>query len=71
MELCGLVSGLIKKNKFLDSNLYRFIKLDAEFIQKIQFKKTAIALRFFAGAGYEFNSTVQNDKRANLPFFKQ
>ena len=71
MEVCGLLTGLIKGSKFLDSNLYRFIKLDAEFVQKIQINKSAIALRFFAGAGYEFKSTVHPDKKANLPFFKQ
>jgi outer membrane protein assembly factor BamA len=58
-------------NKFLDTNLYRFIKLDAEFTRKIQYRKTAIALRFFGGIGYELNSTVNPQKRNSLPFFKQ
>ena len=71
MEVCGLIAGLIKNNKFLDSNLYRFIKLDAEFIKKIQLNKNSLALRIFAGAGYEFNSTVDPQKKSNLPFFKQ
>ena len=71
LEVCGLLTGLIKNNKFLDSNLYRFIKLDAEFIQKIQLNKNALALRIFAGAGYEFSSTVNPQKKNNLPFFKE
>jgi len=70
-EISGLLSGIIKRNKFLDSNLYRFIKLDAEFTRKIVYNKSAIALRFFAGVGYEFSSTVSPRKKNNLPFFKQ
>lgn len=71
MEVSGLVSGLIGNSKFLDSNLYRFLKLDAEFTRKFVFNKSAIALRLFAGVGYEFNSTVNPNKKNNLPFFKQ
>jgi outer membrane protein assembly factor BamA len=70
LEESGLLTGFIH-NKFLDTNLYRFIKLDAEFTRKIQYSKTAIALRFFAGVGYELNSTVNPRKRNSLPFFKQ
>jgi len=70
-EVCGLLTGLIKHSKFLDSNLYRFAKLDAEYIKKIKLNKNAVVLRFFAGAGYEFNSTVDEEKKNNLPFFKE
>ncbi len=70
-EISGFPVGLIKNNRFLDSNLYRFVKLDAEFTRKIVYKKTALALRLFAGAGYELNSTVSPLKKNNLPFFKQ
>lgn len=71
MEASGLAAGLLKNSDFLDSNLYRFIKIDAEFIRKIVLRKSALALRFFAGVGYEFNSTADSLKRNNLPFFKQ
>ena len=68
-ETSGLVSGLIK-NSFLDSNLYRFIKLDAEFTQTRKIRRTAIAWRTFIGIGYELPSTHnRNDKY--LPFFRQ
>lgn len=70
MEGSGMIAGLIKSD-FLDSNLYRFIKVDAEFIRKIVYHKSALALRFFAGVGYEFSSTVHPNKQNNLPFFKQ
>jgi outer membrane protein assembly factor BamA len=70
IESSGLMAGLFK-SKFLDSNLYRFIKFDAEFTRKIFFGKSALALRMFAGFGYEFESTADTLKRNNLPFFKQ
>ena len=69
-EGSGLLTGLLH-NKFFDTNLYRFFKSDAEFTRKIQYKKSAIALRLFAGVGWEFNSTVNPLKRNSLPFFKQ
>jgi outer membrane protein insertion porin family len=58
---------------FLDSQIYRFIKLDAEFARLIRYPKTSIALRFFAGVGFAdpFNTTVNPDKKNALPFFKQ
>ena len=71
MEVSGLLSGLIGNSKFLDTNLYRFIKTDAEFTRKFVYKKSAIAFRLFAGVGYEFNSTVNPSKKNNLPFFKE
>jgi outer membrane protein assembly factor BamA len=70
LEQSGLLTGMIR-NSFLDKQLYRFIKLDAEFAHLIRFNKSSIAFRAFAGAGYEFNSTRNPDKRNNLPFFKQ
>ncbi len=69
-EESGLVTGLIR-NKFLDSNLYRYIKLDAEFVQKFVYSKSSLVLRLFAGVGYELGSTKHPDKKYNLPFFKE
>ncbi|MDZ4794187.1 MAG: BamA/TamA family outer membrane protein [Bacteroidota bacterium] len=69
-EISGLLTGLVN-NKFLDENLYRFIKLDAELIRKLNFAKSALVMRLFTGVGYEFNSTANPSKRNNLPFFKQ
>lgn len=70
LEHSGLLLGIVR-NPFLDDQLYRFIKLDAEFARLIRFNKNSIALRGFAGAGYELSSTRNPDKRNNLPFFKQ
>ncbi|MBM3417121.1 MAG: hypothetical protein FJY20_11955 [Bacteroidetes bacterium] len=69
-EVSGLLSGLIK-NDFLDSNLFRFIKVDAEFARKININRTALVLHAFAGIGYEFNSTVNENKKYNLPLLRQ
>jgi outer membrane protein insertion porin family len=73
VENAGLLPGLISKNNFLDTNLYRFSKIDLEYIKKINFKKegSAIAYRFFAGIGYEWNSTANKELRYNLPFIRQ
>ncbi len=70
VEESGLLTGLIP-SKFLDSQLYRFIKINAEATRLMKFRNSAIALHAFAGIGYEFNSTVDPNKRNNLPFFKQ
>ena len=70
IEESGLLTGMIRNN-FLDTQLYRFIKLDAEFAHLIRYNKSSLAFRVFAGAGYEFNSTRNPEKRNNLPFFKQ
>jgi outer membrane protein assembly factor BamA len=72
IEASPLIAGWFH-NKFLDENLYRFIKLDAEFARLTRYKKSSIAFRLFAGLGLAdpFNSTVNPDKRNTLPFFKQ
>ena len=70
VEQSGLATGIIRSS-FLDTQLYRFVKADVEFAKLFRFKKTSLALRAFAGIGYEFNSTRNPLKRNNLPFFKQ
>ncbi|MGB3005192.1 MAG: BamA/TamA family outer membrane protein, partial [Chitinophagaceae bacterium] len=54
-----------------DTNLYRFIKIDAEFVKKIVVRKSALVMRIFAGIGYEFESTVNERRKDNLPFIRQ
>lgn len=70
LEESGLVTGMIRNN-FLDSQLYRFIKIDAEFSRSIKWTKKEFAFRFFGGVGYELESTKHPDKKRYLPFFKQ
>lgn len=69
-EESGLLTGRFR-NDFLDRELYQFVKLDAEYARLVRFPKSSIAMRLFAGAGYEFGFTENPDKRNNLPFFKQ
>jgi len=72
LEGSGLVAGFIKNNDFLDSNLYRFLKLDAEFRQTRRNRtgKKEFAWRAFAGVGYEFASNHLRYDRY-MPFFRQ
>lgn len=70
IEESGLLTGMIR-NSFLDKHLYRFVKLDVEVARLIKFTKSSVALRAFAGVGYEFDFTRDPAKRNNLPFFKQ
>jgi outer membrane protein insertion porin family len=70
IEESGLLTGLIPSN-FLDSQLYRFIKVNVEYNRLMKIRRTAVALRAFVGVGYEFSSTVHPNKKNNLPFFKE
>lgn len=70
VEEAGLFAGLIH-TAFFDSNVYRFVRVDADFARRFQFQKSAFVIHLFSGVGYEFNSTVSSQKRNNLPFFKQ
>lgn len=70
LEASGLTSGLIR-NPFLDSNLYRFVKLDAEFRQVHQMGKSAFAWRVFGGAGIGMPRFERDRINQYLPFFKQ
>ncbi|MFT4095127.1 MAG: BamA/TamA family outer membrane protein [Niabella sp.] len=71
LEASGLLTGFIK-NKFIEEQLYRFVKIDAEYAKLLKLtSKTGLVVRGFAGIGYEFESTPNPDKRSQLPFFKQ
>ena len=65
-EESGLLFGRIPG---LADKIYQYIKLDAEYKRSIQFTKTSIALRGYAGFGYNLKSKGENGKV--LPFFKQ
>ena len=70
IEESGLLTGMIRQ-PLLDSQLFRFVKIDLDLSTKIQIRRSALAMRFFAGAGYEFDNTVNPNKRYNLPLFRQ
>ena len=69
-EISGLLTGMIPSN-FIDSQLYRFAKVDLEYAKMFRWTKTALVLRGFGGIGYEFDFTKDPEKRDQLPFFKQ
>ncbi len=70
-EISGLLTGVIK-NKFIDDQLYRFVKFDVEYAKLFKLTgKTSLVLRGFGGLGYELDATANSNKRAQLPFFKQ
>lgn len=64
------LAGLIH-SKFLDTQLYKFMKVNAEYTQQFKRKNSSFVIRAFAGIGYAFNSTVNVEKKNALPFFKQ
>ncbi len=70
VEVSGLLSGMIP-SRFIDSQLYRFAKVDVEYSKLFKWSKTSLVLRGFGGIGYEFDFTKNPDKRDQLPFFKQ
>lgn len=70
VEASGILLGMIR-NRFLDSNLYQFVKVDLDYTRKLIFNKNALVLRLFTGVGYELESTQDPNKRNNLPFFRQ
>ncbi len=68
LEEAGGLAGIVGN---LSSNIYRYLKLEAEFRQsiKLQNKKAELAYRAFAGVGYNYGKDSLRDK--TLPFFKQ
>ncbi|MBM3915368.1 MAG: hypothetical protein FJ348_04915 [Sphingomonadales bacterium] len=70
IEQSGLLTGMVR-NPLLDSQLFRFVKVDLDLATKVSLRRSAIAMRLFAGAGYEFDNTVNPNKRFNLPLYRQ
>lgn len=66
LEEAGGLLGLIGR---WNEQLYRYIKVEAEYRQSIKMQKTELAYRAFAGVGYNYGSDTLRDK--TLPFFKQ
>lgn len=60
--LFGLIGGL-------KDDIYRYIKLEAEYRLAVKVRKTEFAYRVFGGFGYNYGDDPARDK--TLPFFKQ
>ncbi len=69
LEESGLIFGTFK-NLDRDNNLYRFVKLDADYRHYINFKKTAIVFRLYGGVGIPYGKQEDNATEQQLPFFK-
>ncbi len=67
VEETGLLFGAIQQ---LKDNIYRYIKLEAEYKQTKKYQKSILAYRAFAGFGYNYG-TYPGNKSPSLPFFKQ
>jgi outer membrane protein insertion porin family len=69
-EESGLLGGLIP-TPFIRDELYRYVKLDAEYKKYFDFKKNKLALRLFGGVGIPIPWKDGNpEKNAALPFVK-
>ena len=68
-ELSGL-PGLFKTQVF-NTNLYRFIKIDAEYRHNRKLYRNAFAWRLFGGVGYSMPSSRSDNANRYLPFFRQ
>lgn len=68
-ELSG-VPGIFRKTIF-NTNLYRFIKLDAEYRQTMKHFRNAFAWRLFGGVGFSMPFTRFDSSNNYLPFYRQ
>jgi len=68
IEESGVLTSLINL-KILDS-LFKFIKIDAEYIRNMQFGKKSLILRGYVGAGFAM-TTRERPTNPQMPFFKQ
>ena len=73
-EEAGLLTGLLH-NAFPKAELYRFVKLDAEFSQTYKIRRSALAWRMFGGIGYGLPFSLKDGTRDTtnfyMPFFRQ
>jgi outer membrane protein assembly factor BamA len=69
LEESGGLFGLFK-NIDQNANLYRFVKLDIDFKHYINYKKSALVLRAYAGIGIPYGNNNDGAKESQLPFFK-
>ncbi len=69
----GLLFGEVFKKQTAEgkafSNLYRYIKVEADYRHIINFKKTSMHFRAFAGYGLAFETEAKKGE-VTLPFFK-
>lgn len=69
MEESGFLLGLIKQLD-MKANLFRFVKIDADYRHLISYKKTALAFRLYGGIGVPYGKDADGSLEKQLPFFK-
>jgi outer membrane protein insertion porin family len=69
LEECGLIFGSIASVD-KKANLYRYVKLDIDYRHYINYKKTALAFRLYAGMGIPYGKQENGTIESSLPFFK-
>jgi outer membrane protein insertion porin family len=69
LEESGLIFGSFK-NLDRDANLFRYVKLDADYRHYINYKKTALVFRLYGGLGIPYGKQEDGIKENQLPFYK-
>ncbi|MEP7280313.1 MAG: BamA/TamA family outer membrane protein [Bacteroidota bacterium] len=69
LEESGGLTGMFKKLD-REANLYRFVKLDADFRHYINYKKSALVFRLYGGIGVPYGKDKDGNREKQLPFFK-
>jgi outer membrane protein insertion porin family len=69
LEESGGLFGLFK-NLDQSANLYRFVKADIDFKHYINYKKSALVFRAYAGIGVPYGKNSDGTIESQLPFFK-
>jgi outer membrane protein insertion porin family len=69
LEESGLIFGSLPS---LDKkrNLFRYVKLDADYRHYINYKKTALVFRLYGGLGIPYGKQENGATESQLPFFK-
>lgn len=63
--LAGLIKDLDKR-----ANLFRFVKIDADYRHLISYRKSALAFRLYGGVGVPYGRDADGSLEKQLPFFK-
>ena len=69
LEESGGLFGIFK-NVDKDANLYRFVKVDVDYKHYINYAKSALVLRAYAGVGIPYGKNSDGTNESQLPFFK-
>ncbi|HEX6181581.1 MAG TPA: BamA/TamA family outer membrane protein, partial [Chitinophagaceae bacterium] len=62
--------GNIKKID-INGKLFRYVRIDGDYRHWIQYKKSALAFRFFGAYGVAYGDSSSSVKEKSMPFFKQ